>query len=79
MGYDGWLWSRGINYSDRQKELNNFFIKPSQNTDFLTKYNIGYVLIDDKINSDFGKSLGYFDQNFAKINESPRFKLYKIK
>lgn len=78
MGYDGWLWSRGISYFERRRELNNFFIKPSQSLDFLNKYNVGYILVDDKIVSDFNTSVNYFHQNYKKIYENSRYKLYKI-
>ena len=63
---------------DRQRELNNFFIKPSQGLDFLIKYNVGYILVDDKILNDFNKSINYFEQNYRKIYENSRYKLYKV-
>ncbi len=77
IGYDGWLWSRGIDYTDRKREVETFFSDPKSHDEIFSKYNIGYILIDEKIKLNRGV-VSYFDQNFKKMKETERFALYQI-
>ena len=79
MGYDGWLWSRGIAYADRKEEVQKFFRNPEENLGIFSKYNIGYILVDNKIEEMAPKSIRYFDQNFEKMKQLQEYILYKTK
>jgi hypothetical protein len=43
MGFRGWLWSWGINYSEREKDVVDMFMG---DTSKFSKYNISYVILE---------------------------------
>ena len=77
IGYDGWLWSRGIDYNERKKEVEAFFNDPQSAGSIFAKYKIGYILVDEKVKLN-RHVVSYFDQKFKKIKENERFILYQI-
>ena len=78
IGYPGWLWSRGINYGERESEVRNFYLNPSTNDTLVRKYPIKYILLSNQEISDFGANKFLFDQNFKKVYEIGEFILYKL-
>jgi hypothetical protein len=76
LGYPGWLWSRGINYSDRENQVTSFYQAPSKDYQFIKDYKIKYVLLSDQDISDFKTSKILFDRAFKVIYSNPEFTLY---
>jgi hypothetical protein len=78
VGYPGWLWSRGINYSKREKEVSNFYVFPSVDNPLLKEFNIQYVLLDNQTITDFKANKQAFDKVFPIIYHIGQYTLYKI-
>ena len=78
VGYPGWLWSRGINYSEREVEIENFYKYPSINNSLIKEFNIHYVLLDNQTIVNFKADKQTFDRNFPIIYYSGQYTLYKI-
>lgn len=78
VGYPGWLWSRGINYGERESEVKNFYLNPLENNALIKKYPIRYILLSNQEIYDFGAKKYIFDQNFKNIYTIGEFALYKI-
>jgi hypothetical protein len=78
VGYPGWLWSRGINYSERESEVSNFYAYPSINSPIINEFNIHYVLLDNQTIADFKANKQIFDKNFTLIYQAGQYTLYKI-
>lgn len=57
LGFRGWLWSWGINYSQRESDVRKMFAGDST---LFSKYNIDYVLIGDGEKGNFGADENYF-------------------
>ena len=54
MGYRGWLWSYGIDYSEREKEIRLMYSgKPGAEALF-SKYHVHYVVLSPSARSNFG-------------------------
>ena len=79
LGYPGWLWTRGLNYSDRENEIKQFYQDPEQNSGILIKYSVGYVLLDLMAEKDYGADRKIFDGLFDKIFEDGQYVLYRVK
>ncbi len=64
MGFKGWLWSWGINYSEREKDVEKMW-----NTGQIVKsYNISYVIIGPGMRDNFsGKYPLLLDRDGQKI------------
>src|SRR3989339_129014 len=78
VGYPGWLWTRGINYSAREDLIKKFYASPSKNDQLINQFNIKYVLIDYQTIFDFKSDLPTFDKAFQKVFQAGQFTLYKI-
>jgi len=78
VGYPGWLWSRGINYSTRAEEVSHFYAFPSRGNPLLKEFNIRYVLLDNQTVSNFKADKQVFDNNFPIIYHTGQYTLYKI-
>ncbi|PJE51345.1 MAG: hypothetical protein COV29_01155 [Candidatus Yanofskybacteria bacterium CG10_big_fil_rev_8_21_14_0_10_36_16] len=78
VGYPGWLWTRGINYSDRIRDVKNFYTDPISGKYFVEKENINYALFDNSVVYDFNANKEIFDQNFRKVFESGSYTLYEL-
>jgi uncharacterized membrane protein len=78
VGYPGWLWSRGIDYSQRERDLSNFYAYPSVNNPLVKEFNIHYVLLDDQTRLDFKADKQIFDKSFPLIYQMGQYALYKI-
>ncbi len=77
VGYPGWLWTHGINYSPREAEVRAFYQDPGKD-DLIKKYNAKYVLFDSWSVSDFKGDRKKFDASFKKVFEVGEYTLYKI-
>lgn len=48
MGYDGWLWSYGIDYMDRKQEIDKFF-SCDKDSKLLEKWSIDYIVFKGRV------------------------------
>lgn len=79
VGYPGWLWTRGINYQEREADVKRFYSDPMANKDIIYKYGVSYVLFDPQARYDFKADQKVFDAEFSKIYSNSEYALYKIK
>lgn len=79
VGYPGWLWSRGIKYSTREKEIKDFYTDPSQTSQILSDYPVKYILLDDSTKNSYNTSSESFDQLFSRVYKTGDNVLYKVK
>lgn len=75
LGYEGWLWTYGLEYNQRKKDIAQIF-KTADKT-LLGKYNIDYIFIgsDEKRQGANEKS---FEENFETILDEGGNKIYKV-
>jgi hypothetical protein len=78
VGYPGWLWSRGIEYSKRENEIRSFYAYPSINNPLVKRFNLHFVLLDDQTISDFKANKETFDKSFQTLYHVGQYTLYKI-
>ncbi|MFA6295444.1 MAG: hypothetical protein WC666_03395 [Candidatus Paceibacterota bacterium] len=78
VGYPGWLWTRGINYSARENEVMSFYRSPNLNSTLFEEFPISYILIDDTAVKDYKADVATFDHIFTKVFEAGDYILYSI-
>ena len=71
MGYRGWLWTYGINYSKREKEVLAIYQGSEEAENLLKKYKVDYIVI--------GPNEKNYSLNFPLFLSSDNVKIYKIK
>lgn len=79
MGYRGWLWTYGIHYQEREKDILTIFSGKKEAKNLLKKYKIDYVFMGSSERLVFSASDQFFDQNFTLFFKSGDTKIYKIK
>jgi len=78
LGYEGWLWTRGIDYSKRQKEITDFFNSPKRENSLFREYPIGYILYDESVKVQFGANSTALDKLFDRVYQSGEYILYSF-
>ncbi|MDD3614555.1 MAG: hypothetical protein PHF40_02505 [Candidatus Pacebacteria bacterium] len=77
MGYRGWLWSHGIDYSDRYKDLARIYQGADDAYQLINKYSPDYILIERYPANDWVINFEYFRNSFPVVYENPGYILYK--
>jgi hypothetical protein len=76
LGYPGWMWSRGLDYSERQADILRIYAGALDAEALLRRYQVEYVLIGPaetsslKVNQPFWSS-------YSKTAEIGEYRLYK--
>ena len=81
MGYDGHLWSHGLEYLPRQEEIKRIYAGAPDAESLISKNHIDYVVIgplEDAAMKGYGLSLNkeYFNR-YTKVGEEGEYRLYK--
>jgi len=79
VGYPGWLWTRGINYSVREGNLKSYYSNPLTNTNIPILYGANFVLVDPTAIYDWKADTTAFDSRFKLLFRSGQYSLYAIK
>ncbi len=77
VGYPGWLWTKGIDYSSREKDLRDFYSNPD-NFEILKKYNFEYILLDSTAVYNWKAQKSMFEARFMKVYGEGNLVLYKV-
>jgi hypothetical protein len=78
LGYKGWLWSHGINYSSKENDIKKIYSGSFEAIELIKKYGIDYVVIDKKTFDDYGSDLTFFDSNFELTQSLEDIRVYKV-
>lgn len=79
VGYNGWLWSYGINYLERDQDARKMMQGEAGAAKLLGTYGIDYVAFsDDDIASGAANNF-YYDFKFSQIINQNNWHVYKIR
>ncbi len=76
MGYRGWLWTWGYNYSQKEDDVKNIYNGSQLTPILLKKYNISYVVIGPSERNDFLANDEYFDNHYKLVLSLNNYKLF---
>lgn len=79
MGFRGWLWSWGIDYSQRESDVRKAFQGASDTRQILTKYGIDYVIIGPGEKSNFQASEDYYLNNYPLVLSRDNQKIFDVR
>lgn len=79
MGYRGWLWSYGIDYSNREQDIKDIYQGKTNALELIRKYNITFVVTDEQTKRDFNSNEEFFVSNFPMLIASPKYNVYTVK
>jgi hypothetical protein len=67
MGYRGWLWSYGVDYGQREREIKEMYEGSDDAQDLLKKYQISYVVIGPDEKRQYKANIEYFSSRFPLV------------
>ena len=78
LGFKGWLWTYGLDYSKQEKAVSNMFAGEKQTVDELSKYGVDYVVVGPKerakkINEQF------YEENFEMVYKLGETKIFQVR
>lgn len=79
MGYGGWLWTYGIDFGNRQKDISTMFQGKPGVKELLKKYKVDYVVIGPSEKDRFDAKESFYDQNYPLFLQINNNKIYKIR
>ena len=78
VGFHGWLWSHGIDYSRRASDVERIFQGGKEGEDLIAKYKVNYVTLGPHEKENFSINVSYF-QKYPKIILSSDWVIYDVK
>lgn len=79
-GAGTFLYYHGLNYQDRESEVNQMYINPAGTTDLLEKYNVSYIFIGDDERASYPEmDENVFRSMYQCVYSEGGVSLYKVK
>ncbi len=78
LGYPGWMWSRGLDYSERSADIQRIYLGVPEADALLRKYNVDYVLVGPMELASF-KVNEQFWSKYKTLSQAGAYRVYKIR
>ena len=78
LGYPGWMWSRGLDYSERSADIQRIYVGVPEADALLRKYNVDYVLVGPMELASF-KVNEQFWSKYKTLSQAGAYRVYKIR
>jgi hypothetical protein len=78
LGYPGWMWSRGLDYSERSADIERIYSGAPEAEALLRKYNVDYVLVGPMELASF-KVNEQFWSKYKTLSQSGAYRVYQIR
>jgi hypothetical protein len=77
LGYPGWIWSRGMDYSQREMDIRNMYSGSTDVGALLKQYNVGYVLLGPQEVRSLAVSTEFWNR-YPLMAHIGDYRLYKV-
>jgi hypothetical protein len=77
LGFPGWLWSHGINYSQREKDVSTIYLGEKEAESLIKKYKVNYLTVGPEERKQFSINISYFNK-YPQINLEKGWVLYDV-
>jgi hypothetical protein len=79
MGYPGHLWSHGINFEARERDLKTMYRGGEAAEHLFKQYGIDYVVVGPIEYSQFNADEGYFAEKYNAVIDEAGYRVYQIR
>ncbi len=76
LGYPGWMWSRGLDFTQRQAEIQHIYAGAPDAESLLERYQVDYVLIGPEERASMNLN-PLFWSRYPKVAQTGRYDLYR--
>lgn len=77
LGFEGWLWSHGIDYSQREKDVHVIFLGSQESESLIKQYKINYVTIGPQERAQFSINESYF-QRYQSLTPGKGWQIFDV-
>jgi hypothetical protein len=77
LGYPGWMWSRGLDYSERSADIQSIYAGGPGATVLLRRYGVDYVLVGPAELASLNVNETFWSQ-YPKLAQAGAYRLYKL-
>jgi len=77
LGYPGWIWSRGLDYAQRNLDIERIYSGGPESGALLHQYGINFVLVGPDEIATLGVNEGFLSQ-YREVARAGPYRLYKI-
>jgi hypothetical protein len=78
MSYRGWLWTYGIDYAARERDIARIYAGDAQTLSLLHRYGAGYVVIGPDELATWHANLTYFQANYRLFLKTASYQIYAV-
>jgi uncharacterized membrane protein len=78
MSYPGWLWSYGINYTQREADIASIYQGSPNAINLLHKYHADYVVIGPDEVASLHANADYFNAGFPVLLRTQNYTVYRV-
>ncbi len=78
MGYRGWLWTWGTNYSTLEKEVQQMFTQPQNSQSLFSKHQVSYSVIGQSEISQYHPDINLWKKLYPIVYSSPSYIVFAI-
>jgi hypothetical protein len=78
LGYPGWMWSRGLDYSERSADIQRIYSGAPEAEALLRKYNVDYALVGPMEHASF-KVNEQFWSKYKTLSQAGAYRVYQIR
>ncbi len=79
MGYPGHLWSHGIKFEERERDVKTIYLGGEEAEKLIKKYAIDFIVVGPVEYHDLNADEGFFADRFSAVIDEGGYRVYKIK
>ena len=77
LGYPGWMWSRGLDYSERSADIQRIYSGGPDADALLRRYGVDYVLLGPPEVASFQVNEQFWSQ-YARLSQNGAYRIYQV-
>jgi len=79
MGYPGWLWSQGIDYASREREIRAIFALGPDSEALIERHGVDYVVVGPVERERFGADPAAWRARFPQVIASESYEVFRTR
>ncbi|CCF85550.1 hypothetical protein NITHO_5140001 [Nitrolancea hollandica Lb] len=79
MGYPGWLWSYGFDYSTEYRDLQAIYAFEPDTAELLKKYHVDYVVVGPGELQEFAVDVAAFIRRYPTIIRTDNYAVFDVR
>lgn len=79
MGYRGWLWTYGINYTAVEQDVRAMLTGAPATPSLLKRYNVSFVVISPSERNDYNANQAYYDRHATLVMDTGPIRVYDVR